>query len=49
MVIDKIEELFGKILRYNDLYIYINTFRIKLKREVDIFSDRTEDFHQKYK
>ena len=41
----KIEDILKK-LKYNDNHI--NEIRIQLKKKVETFYDRTEDFHQKY-
>ena len=42
----KIEDFFWKKLKYIDSHT--NAIRIQLKKEVEIFYDRTEDFHLKY-
>ena len=45
-IIYKIEDFFWKKLKYNDSHS--NIIRIQLKKEVETFYDRTEDFHLTY-
>ena len=42
----KFEDFCGNVHRYNDRLI--KRMRIKLKKEIETFSDKTEDFHQTY-
>ena len=46
MIMYKIKDFFEKKLKYNDSHA--NIIRIRLKKEVKTFYDRTEDFHLKY-